>query len=108
MTREDVLSTKVTPHAGVWIEISGPTRWTAPARSLPTRECGLKYKALAIAQIPGHVTPHAGVWIEIDADNNQIFLRTSLPTRECGLKYAFEAVYVGKFWSLPTRECGLK
>ena len=32
----------VTPYAGVWIEICGELRISADTWSLPTRECGLK------------------------------------------------------------------
>ena len=56
----------VTPHAGVWIEIGERLdylyRWS---KSLPTRECGLKYvRRLRVSARPA-VTPHAGVWIEM-------------------------------------------
>ncbi len=105
------VGSKVTPCAGVWIEILflnyawGP--WTT---SLPVRECGLKYlcykyiltrnfvtpcagvwieinvsKRVAIS---GSVTPCAGVWIEIQKRKNDYDLRWSLPVRECGLKYS--------------------
>jgi len=54
----------VTPHAGVWIEIS-----TANGYTLNTL-----------------VTPHAGVWIEISAVYLTCAGQKSHPTRVCGLK----------------------
>ena len=60
------LIAKVTPLAGVWIEI-------AHFRSFPSHS---------------GVTPLAGVWIEIEV--KPIILAStlrSLPSRECGLKY---------------------
>ena len=54
----------VTPYAGVWIEIEIYPSETIEPKSLPTRECGLKF---AIA-----------VLIAVSI--------MSLPTRECGLK----------------------
>ena len=35
---------EVTPLAGVWIEISWANTEGAPMRSLPSRECGLKFR----------------------------------------------------------------
>ena len=55
----------VTPFAGVWIEISIPLLSNYLARSLPSRECGLKSAASK--------TTLGGV--------------KSLPSREWGLKY---------------------
>ena len=55
---------KVTPRAGVWIEI--------------------KIDAMKFFS-PG-VTPRAGVWIEMCLVTDQITLEESLPVRECGLK----------------------
>ena len=42
----DLCSTiiRVTPYAGVWIEMVEKTRRLGDAWSLPTRECGLKLK----------------------------------------------------------------
>ncbi len=34
----------VTPYAGVWIEIFTPTLEITQKKSLPTRECGLKWQ----------------------------------------------------------------
>ena len=57
----------VTPFAGVWIEIRywmwGVDR---PQSSLPSRECGLKFRGALTNWRTGSVTPFAGVWIEID------------------------------------------
>ena len=54
----------VTPFAGVWIEISIPLLSNYLARSLPSRECGLK----------------------LDDDMIAGTGELSLPSRECGLK----------------------
>ena len=57
---------KVTPFAGVWIEILPRKDHTfAQMSSLPSRECGLKW----------HPRCH------------DIVHNLSLPSRECGLKY---------------------
>ena len=37
-------------------------------KSLPTRECGLKYHNCNNDFLPCKVTPHAGVWIEMVND----------------------------------------
>ena len=60
-----ILSRKVTPRAGVWIEIGTwrPSETTRP--SLPVRECGLKFAVFAASIYTPVVTPRAGVWIEI-------------------------------------------
>ena len=56
----------VTPLAGVWIEIFKVHRQKGrTARSLPLRECGLKYACRAMIALQKGVTPLAGVWIEI-------------------------------------------
>ena len=55
----------VTPHAGVWIEMSNAVPGAIMPKSLPTRECGLKYQRLYVYMPSVPVTPHAGVWIEM-------------------------------------------
>ena len=56
---------KVAPHAGVWIEINkAGGQALGMTKSLPTRECGLKYVSLYITVFL-RVAPHAGVLIEI-------------------------------------------
>ena len=55
----------VAPHAGAWIEIAGLPVAHRAARSLPTRERGLKSVITAIAERMKIVAPHAGAWIEI-------------------------------------------
>ena len=58
------ISNDVTPYAGVWIEILGYISKIFENRSLPTRECGLKFST---------------------NERTRKFC-LSLPTRECGLK----------------------
>ena len=77
---------RVTPFAGVWIEM---------------------YKCLQTILSPP-VTPFAGVWIEIE--NNAGTVRTDEVTPFAGvwieiLSYLFPVSYM---LSLPSRECGLK
>ena len=55
----------VTPGAGVWIEISSRALFSSPRLSLPVRECGLKLSYAWGVWVTAYVTPGAGVWIEI-------------------------------------------
>ena len=55
----------VTPFAGVWIEIAPELSIRNVRRSLPSRECGLKFLHLSNDFVCHFVTPFAGVWIEI-------------------------------------------
>ena len=55
----------VTPYAGVWIEIFESLACSVFPSSLPTRECGLKLSTDRINASQKNVTPYAGVWIEI-------------------------------------------
>ena len=120
----------VTPFAGVWIEISHVSPCITLNRSLPSRECGLKYVIALHERKFFIVTPFAGVWIEIDVTEIPRPDNASLPSRECGLKCA--AHHPSSAWtchslrgsvdwnswrksqgskktpSLPSRECGLK
>ena len=78
-------------------------------KSLPTRECGLKFVCPETILVSITVTPYAGVWIEIhDAAIPCIPRSRSLPTRECGLKLYLHFQDLWLQASLPTRECGLK
>ena len=85
--RATTINLPVTPYAGVWIEIHDAAIPCIPrSRSLPTRECGLK------------------LYLHFQ----DLWLQASLPTRECGLKFDKHVSGVGIKTSLPTRECGLK
>ena len=78
---------KVTPFAGVWIEILYRCHsWSRLHPSLPSRECGLKFFG----------------------DNFLPSLIQSLPSRECGLKSVVFDFKDVEQESLPSRECGLK
>ena len=59
---------RVTPYAGVWIEI---------------------FSVESISDVSS-VTPYAGVWIEICGELRISADTWSLPTRECGLKCLFQ------------------
>ena len=56
---------KVTPFAGVWIEIWERMKSITQKKSLPSRECGLKSADTLDLEMVYRVTPFAGVWIEI-------------------------------------------
>ena len=125
------VGSKVTPCAGVWIEILflnyawGP--WTT---SLPVRECGLKYlcykyiltrnfvtpcagvwieinvsKRVAIS---GSVTPCAGVWIEINVSKRVAISGSVTPCAGVWIEIQKRKNDYDLRWSLPVRECGLK
>ena len=55
----------VTPCTGVWIEINEVVRAQNIEKSLPARECGLKFIYLYVYTFNLNVTPCTGVWIEI-------------------------------------------
>ena len=83
---EQETARKVTPHAGVRIEIliTDPSAQTVV--SPPTRGCELKY--ISSGKIPrSEVTPHAGVRIEIDVLALNKMAAPSPPTRGCELKF---------------------
>ena len=56
---------KVTPLAGVWVEIALVAALNLASWSLPLRECGLKLVKRLILKNSLEVTPLAGVWVEI-------------------------------------------
>ena len=58
-----------------------------PRTSLPVRECGLKSVSVSSGDAAMLVTPRAGVWIEIPVYGYYFRNGESLPVRECGLKY---------------------
>ena len=121
---------KVTPLAGVWIEINTTATKFLLTLSLPLRECGLKFTETAAKLGRDIVTPLAGVWIEInkvEAIKNAITV-TPLAgvwieilhrwpcgdsTRVTPLAGVWIEIYIksGQIsadLSLPLRECGLK
>ena len=64
--RKLLVNIAVTPFVGVWIEI-GCCDLVRPCRqSLPSWECGLKYRKNCVSTNNLVVTPFVGVWIEID------------------------------------------
>ena len=50
----------------MWIEIAPELSIRNVRRSLPSRECGLKFLHLSNDFVCHFVTPFAGVWIEIN------------------------------------------
>ena len=75
----------VAPYAGAWIEIVCGMCGRKIARSLPTRERGLKFCKEETIPKSG-VAPYAGAWIEIPEEGINHLDGASLPTRERGLK----------------------
>ena len=65
MNRYDTAAVKVTPLAGVWIEIVIRYFRTLTPSSHPSRVCGLKSLDGRDEISDRPVTPLAGVWIEI-------------------------------------------
>ena len=56
----------VTPFVGVWIEIyQSCEEAMMSVTSLPSWECGLKFRTPQANNVDLHVTPFVGVWIEI-------------------------------------------
>ena len=104
-----IIQVRVTPRAGVWIEMGRPDRqWGCHAKSLPVRECGLKLKSMFYPPAWKVVTPRAGVWIEITIfDTSNRLLRV---TPRAGVWIEIRASSRWLIWilSLPVRECGLK
>ena len=93
----------------MWIEIGFCASVVYPdGKSLPSRECGLKFRSTALIVAVLRVTPFAGVWIEIRMFRHWKLLFVSLPSRECGLKYPGSDLLHHSQRSLPSRECGLK
>ena len=99
---------RVTPRAGVWIEMPPVPLIRTPTTSLPVRECGLKFLLRFLVLLLLLVTPRAGVWIEIPFPRFLKVSLLSLPVRECGLKYIEHVRVILITMSLPVRECGLK
>ncbi len=66
------LQGRVTPLAGVWIEIAtGIANKLVFDESHPSRVCGLKCCICSTAESQFFVTPLAGVWIEIISDASE-------------------------------------
>ena len=123
----------VTPFTGVWIEMAimwwairvttrhslhGSVDWNSElglssfdgAKSLPSRECGLKLCSWRTIPMRWSVTPFTGVWIEI-IFNLQLYHWHEKVTPFTGVW--IEIYFPPNFrrwiyWSLPSRECGLK
>ena len=120
----------VAPHAGVWIEIVCPPLHESDNKSLPTRECGLKFftskhflQNLPVAPHAGvwieiksfrhknrrkNVAPHAGVWIEISRFITSDNMSSVAPHAGVWIEIFFPPFNLIIHMSLPTRECGLK
>ena len=99
----------VTPCTGVWIEMGMRYYkiWRT-SKSLPARECGLKFGDCRLYPHCIQVTPCTGVWIEIlkitfKTLNLGHSLHGSVDWNHRDIKF-FNAL----FTSLPARECGLK
>ena len=85
--RKLLVNIAVAPFVGVWIEIFFIRQRLKPEKaSLPSWECGLKYRRVSVA----------------------CQRKKSLPSWECGLKLNGMTVYRVLQMSLPSWECGLK
>ena len=80
-------SGKVTPCAGVWIEIGNRIDFTDVDMVTPCAGVWIEIFFVCHSSETYDVTPCAGVWIEICFDLSQLDMAQSLPVRECGLKY---------------------
>ena len=102
-----LLSTIVTPHAGVWIETVYLMSNNKINESRPMRACGLKQTTQKYCFVD-KVTPHAGVWIETLYSAFCSLVISSRPMRACGLKQNGKATMSHFGRSRPMRACGLK
>ena len=71
----DICQVNVTPLAGVWIEIEAIAPEIEKRKSLPLRECGLKFLSNFLLRSGMSVTPLAGVWIEITQSSCYLTVR---------------------------------
>ena len=81
---------RVTPCAGVWIEIAPIIYALIVVSSLPVRECGLKFARRQESSAKGMVTPCAGVWIEIKT--GRLLYRPGIVTPCAGVWIEIEIV----------------
>ena len=82
---------RVTPLAGVWIEIfHGHGKRVRKCHVTPLAGVWIEMYRRKLLQLPVSVTPLAGVWIEIKMAVRQYVGARSLPLRECGLKFPEE------------------
>ena len=99
-----IVPLKVTPYAGVWIEITEHSPFEIALMSLPTRECGLKFFLSCQKFCPIQVTPYAGVWIEIFEALDRFYSGIVTPYAGVWIEIRVSPSSVIKLWSLPTRE----
>ena len=78
---------RVTPLAGVWIEINISAFFSAIFSVTPLAGVWIEIVKLVEDFTDDSVTPLAGVWIEISCTMKRTqHTMASLPLRECGLK----------------------
>ena len=99
---------RVTPYAGVWIEINGNSWVDTGINVTPYAGVWIEIRFHSHPRYIPNVTPYAGVWIEMKQNRLKVGQILSLPTRECGLKSVLILMGASLVASLPTRECGLK
>ena len=98
----------VAPLAGAWIEI---LHWAMPARSaksLPSRERGLKSDAVVFQFNHPRSLPSRERGLKSIVSAGTQNQDTSLPSRERGLKSSRLTAWQKQSMSLPSRERGLK
>ena len=98
----------VTPLAGVWIEICVFIYFWIGVRSLPLRECGLKWYQFRYIHSWQRVTPLAGVWIEIMGSPHFSQGVSVTPLAGVWIEICHINFLTSRHKSLPLRECGLK
>ncbi len=78
---------KVTPFAGVWIEIPTCLQTCLTASVTPFAGVWIEIDIIGVKWAYTTVTPFAGVWIEIIFYGHASGFDPSHPSRVCGLKY---------------------
>ena len=99
---------RVTPFAGVWIEMPRPMSRQAGSWSPPSRGCGLKFFGFRRSAAAGVVTPFAGVWIEMVYYQEKDQTVQVTPFAGVWIEIDRKRNYQRDFASPPSRGCGLK
>ena len=78
---------RVTPHAGVWIEIISELYLLLSVVVTPRAGVWIEIVITGSGSLTSGVTPRAGVWIEIRGGIFKNWQRMSLPMQERALKF---------------------
>ena len=98
------------PSRECGLKYDGYARWGAGFnKSLPSRECGLKSSMATTTATTTPVTPFTGVWIEIAALVYLVKVGLVTPFTGVWIEISnFPPILSPSGTSLPSRECGLK